>query len=285
MTEENITIKKTALNPDGSLGEPKGMYHAMAISAAAKENRQRFKYNYTAVPEHGTVKDFVETIELFVKTLERNILNMEQSVYKLPTLGNTATVKEKCLPILKAYVEELKSLSEKNIAAGTLRNKGGMFAFPLETKLNWDEVLNFISGEYVKWMKHIYNQEITNALLRIYQPKDCYGCTMGRDFLGKWKMFSTTNPQTFNERSVTVDCVGVDEDILHRIAKEIFAAFKPTHIIVKSFDSGNVCVVEGKFSGKEQPRVQQKETYDEYFTEKEGIRYFNIEMLYAKDKN
>jgi hypothetical protein len=281
--DKNITIKNICFHEDGKeVREYIGMYGAMGRSIVSERNRNGFKYNYTPIPENMTLENYMQKIAAFTNDMETDIFHIEKSVFKIPSLIEVVQLKEKALPALKDYSRQLNYLAKTSVETDTLKNRGGMFLFPLQTKLNWYSVLNFVSAEYVAWMKHIYCQNIINTLLKIYKPKDCYGCTLGRDFSGKYPY---REGQTFNERSVTIDCVGVDEDILYRIAAKTSAMFKQSPIIIKSFDSGKVYILEGKFEDRKEISDFKIKEHNEYFTEKEGIRYFNIEMLYKNNQN
>lgn len=126
--------------------------------------------------------------------------------------------------------------------------KGGIIT--LSTDVN---AIPLSENKLVNWVKQKYaslkNRFTKSGMIdKIAKKQDLIGWTIGNFLDGHYR---AKDGSDFNERSISVEIVGIDFDTLISVAEDLCRDFKQQSVLVKSYDTGHIYFVNPEKVEKE----------------------------------
>jgi hypothetical protein len=88
--------------------------------------------------------------------------------------------------------------------------------------------------------RFLRNQKITSVLST---KEEIQGFSVGNFFKGRFYDRNQTPPTTYDERSLSVEIIGISFDVLQAVATELCREFKQASVLVKDNGSGRILLV------------------------------------------
>jgi hypothetical protein len=123
-------------------------------------------------------------------------------------------------------------------------NKGGQIVFSTDVNAVISKDGNYLNKmqSYIKGrLQTLQNRLLANKKLKkIMKSKDIYAFSIGNFFRGHYK---DKNGNYYSEKSKSIEIIGIDEETLFALAKDIAHHFKQESVLVKDYDSGKISLV------------------------------------------
>ena len=128
---------------------------------------------------------------------------------------------------------------------GLDKYKGGMIVFSTDVNaisLKKNKVLNFLSKKYITFTnRYMKNKKLTKIISKKFL-NDVGAFSIGNFFKGRY----VSDGKIFDEKSTSIEILGIDTDILIRIATEVAREFKQETVLLKDFNSGRNILIDQK---------------------------------------
>lgn len=121
--------------------------------------------------------------------------------------------------------------------------QGGMIILSTEVnamKQSENKIVNWIKQKYESLKNHF---TANSKIDKIAQAHDLVGWTVGKFLHGR---YTGHNGQVFDEKSLSIELVGIDSSTLITIAEELCHAFKQESVLVKNYNKQKVLFVNGE---------------------------------------
>ncbi len=127
-------------------------------------------------------------------------------------------------------------------------NKGGMVVFSTDINVVIDErgffniVKDFFKRKFNTLINRFKKHEKLYNVLKTFKEVEAY--SVGNLFKGKH--LDRETGKTYDERSMTVEIIGIPYEILIAIAEAIAGEFDQKEVLVKSYENGRILLVDRK---------------------------------------
>lgn len=121
----------------------------------------------------------------------------------------------------------------------TINKKGGIIVFFSDVNaedLSQNKITNWIKQKLLSIKQRIFHKSIIKKILE--NNKDIFGYSIGNYFNGRY--YDEKNKKFYDDHSLTVEIVGISQELLYEIAEEICKAFNQQSVLVKDYDSGDI---------------------------------------------
>jgi len=129
------------------------------------------------------------------------------------------------------------------------KDKGEIIVFSTDVNAMVDErgFLNKIKGFFKGKFQTVINRLRRNPKLAkiLSQFEDIQAYSVGNFFRGKY--FDRENDKLYDEKSLSVEIIGIPEKLIVPIAEEIAKEFNQKEVLVKEYESGRIYLVDTFF--------------------------------------
>lgn len=141
---------------------------------------------------------------------------------------------------IKSYIFEDNNFKEiESYTLETPDKKGGIIVFSSDVnaeKLGENKIANWIKQKLLSLKQRIFHKNILKKILET--NKDVLGYSIGNYFTGRY--YDEINKKFYDDHSLTVEIVGISQELLYEIAEEICKAFNQQSVLVKDCESGDI---------------------------------------------
>lgn len=136
----------------------------------------------------------------------------------------------------KHSLEDLKKIA-REFETVDPNKKGGIIAFSTDVnsvQLSENKVMNWIKQKLTTLKNRLMkNKMLTNIIKR---HEENIGFTIGNFVHGNYK---DREGNVYNEKSLTIEIINIDQELLYDIAEEICKDFNQESVLVKDYVTGN----------------------------------------------
>lgn len=121
--------------------------------------------------------------------------------------------------------------------------KGGIIVFSTDVnaiKLNDNGLKNFIYQKLTSLANYINKNKKVTDLLAKNKNLHGMGYSVGNFVKGR---YISKDGQTFSEKSTSVEIIGIESDVLIKIAENICSEFRQESVLVKNYATNSICIV------------------------------------------
>ena len=154
--------------------------------------------------------------------------------------GKFPNIKASLNKTIKSYIFEDNDFKEiESYTLETPDKKGGIIVFSSDVnaeKLSENKIANWIKQKLLSLKQRIFHKNILKKILET--NKDVLGYSIGNYFTGRY--YDETNKKFYDDHSLTVEIVGISQELLYEIAEEICKAFNQQSVLVKDYENGDI---------------------------------------------
>jgi len=125
----------------------------------------------------------------------------------------------------------------------TFEDKGGIIVFSTDVnaiKMNDNVLKNFIYQKLTSLANYINKNKKVTDLLAKNKNLHGMGYSVGNFVKGR---YISKDGQTFSEKSTSVEIIGIESDVLIKIAENICSEFRQESVLVKNYATNSICIV------------------------------------------
>lgn len=122
--------------------------------------------------------------------------------------------------------------------------KGGIIIFSTDVnalKISKNRIENFIHQKLLSLKNRILKNKKVSDILKKHKEVQDVGFTIGNFVKGGYK---ANDGKIYNERSSSVEVIGVDSDILQSIAEDVCLEFSQESVLVKDYQRDKIYIVK-----------------------------------------
>lgn len=123
--------------------------------------------------------------------------------------------------------------------------KGGIVVFSTDVNasdINKNKVKNFIMKKYLTLVnRFMKNKKLTDIVTKKFAGK-INAFSIGNFFKGRY----VSGDKIFDEKSTSIEILGIDSNVLIRLATEIAREFKQETVLLKDFNTGRNILIDQK---------------------------------------
>lgn len=115
--------------------------------------------------------------------------------------------------------------------------KGGIIAFSTDVnsvQLSENKVMNWVKQKLTTLKNRLMKNKMLTNIIKKHEEN--IGFTIGNFVHGNYK---DREGNVYNEKSLTIEIINVDQELLYDIAEEICKEFKQESVLVKDYVTGN----------------------------------------------
>lgn len=124
----------------------------------------------------------------------------------------------------------------------TFDNKGGTIVFSVNVNAvsqSKNKLLNVIKNNIETIKNTLFKSDKINKVLKKHEG--VYGVTIGNFVKGRYKAADGT---LYDERSMSIEILGITSDVLNNIAKDLADEFKQETVLVKNYENNKIYLVK-----------------------------------------
>jgi len=121
-------------------------------------------------------------------------------------------------------------------------DKGGIIVFSVNinaVQLSNNKVVRYIKNSLETLKNKLFKDRKINKVLSNYD--EVYGVTIGNFVKGRYK---SENGNLFDESSLSIEIIGITQEVLNRVAKELAKMFQQETVLVKDYTSNRIYLVK-----------------------------------------
>ncbi len=123
------------------------------------------------------------------------------------------------------------------------KEKGGIIVFSQEVnavRLSQNKLINFVKQKLETIKNRLSGKK---KIDKIADDNELIGWTVGNYLDGRYK---AKNGKMYGEKSLSVEIIGIDTDILIKIAEQLCDAFMQESVLVKDYSTGRIMFVDNE---------------------------------------
>lgn len=136
----------------------------------------------------------------------------------------------------KLSLEDLKKIA-REFETVDPNKKGGIIAFSTDVnsvQLSENKVMNWVKQKLTTLKNRLMKNKMLTNIIKKHEEN--IGFTIGNFVHGNYK---DREGNVYNEKSLTIEIINVDQELLYDIAEEICKEFKQESVLVKDYVTGN----------------------------------------------
>lgn len=121
---------------------------------------------------------------------------------------------------------------------GLDKYKGGCIVFSTDVNVGKNTIIKWFKNKWKSLMNRFKkDKKLTDIISKI---KDIGAFSIGNFFKGRY----ISNGKTFDEKSTSIEVLGIPSEILIRLATEIAKAFKQETVLLKDYNTGKNLLID-----------------------------------------
>lgn len=146
------------------------------------------------------------------------------------------------------YVDEViysEKLVDESVEMLPAEYKGGIITFSTvmnSTQLSNNKIINFLKQKLVTIVNSVSSMK---KIDKVASKFDLQGWTVTKGLHGKY--IDRKTGTIFDEKSISIELVGITQDVLLDVAENLCNEFKQQCVLVKSYENNDIWFVNGKY--------------------------------------
>ena len=176
---------------------------------------------------------------------EKRIRDIKITSFSEGLVLNGAFIKPKNKIYFNVFGNKIKI---KESVSHTFKEKGGMIVFStdvnaviIKTSLLKD-IKGFFRSKLETFKNRFLRYSKVNKVIKSFE--DVFAYSIGNFFRGRY--FDRENDLTFNEKSISIELIGIPSELLIDIAESIAKEFNQKEVLVKDYENNKIFLVDTK---------------------------------------
>jgi hypothetical protein len=134
---------------------------------------------------------------------------------------------------------KFKEIDSYNLDTVDVDKRGGMIVLSTDVnseKLSENVVINWIKQKLITLKNRLLHTKMITE--EIEKNKNVQGFSVGNFFKGRY--FDRENNSVFDEKSISIEIIGISQEDLYSIAEDLKNRFIQQSVLVKDYSTGNI---------------------------------------------